>query len=31
MGRIRIRGGDWLKSIFSDSNVDPETCLTWQN
>ncbi len=36
MGRFRFRGKDWVKSIFLDSNVitkdvDPETCLTWQN
>ncbi len=35
----RVRGRDWVKSIFLDSNVDPGstnyvdpgTCLTWQN
>ncbi len=39
MGRVRFRGGVWVKSIFLDSNVDPGstkdvdpgTCLTWQN
>ncbi len=39
MGRIRFRGRDWVKSIFLNSNVDPGstkdvdpgTCLTWQN
>ncbi len=31
MGRVRFRGRDWVKSIFLDSNVDPGTCLTWQN
>ncbi len=38
MGRVRLRGRDWVKSIFLDSNVDPGsikdvdpgTCLTWQ-
>ncbi len=23
MGRVRLRGRDWVKSIFMDSNVDP--------
>lgn len=23
MGRVRLRGGDWVKSIFLDGNVDP--------
>ncbi len=23
MGRFRLRGRDWVKSIFLDSNVDP--------
>ena len=39
MGRVRFRGRDWVKSIFLDNNVDPGsskdvdpgTCLTWQN
>ncbi len=39
MGRVRFRGRDWVKSIFLDCNVDPGstkdvdpgTCLTWQN
>ncbi len=39
MGSVRFRGRDWVKSIFLDSNVDPGstkdvdpgTCLTWQN
>ncbi len=39
MGRFRLRGRDWVKSVFLDSNVDPGsikdvdpgTCLTWQN
>ncbi len=31
MGRVRLRGRDWVQSIFLDSNVDPGTCLTWQN
>ncbi len=39
MGKGRFRGRDWVKSIFLDSNVDPGstkdvdpgTCLTWQN
>ncbi len=31
MSRIRFRGRDWVKSIFLDSNVDPGTCLSWQN
>ncbi len=39
MGRVRFRGRDWVKSIFLDRNVDPGstkdvdpgTCLSWQN
>jgi len=39
MGRFRLRGRNWVKSIFLDSyvdtgstkHVDPGTCLTWQN
>ncbi len=39
MGRVRFRGRDWVKSVFLESHfdpgstkdVDPGTCLTWQN
>jgi len=31
MGRVRFRGRDWVRTTFLDRNVDPGTCLTWQN
>jgi len=31
MGRVRFRGRDWVRTTFWDRNVDPGTCLTWQN
>ncbi len=39
MGRVRFRGRERVRSMFLDNNVgpgstkdvDPGTCLTWQN